>query len=221
MRATPCPVAGIEPFGPGGGLTVRGGGTSMLPNIKEPDGRSSVTESDEARLVGLVAEGDLRAFETLYRGYFPRLTRFLDRMTRRPQLIGEIIDDTMLVVWQKAHTYNLASKVSTWIFAIAYRKALKALQAVDDPLECDFEHCAGEDGCSPEDAAVLHQSQEMLSRALGALAVEQRAVVSLTFYHGLGYGEIAEIMDCPVNTVKSRMYHARRHLKTLLSGTRP
>lgn len=190
----------------------------MLRNVQEPNGRSSVTEVDEVRLISLITEGDLRAFETLYRHYFPRLTRFLNRMTHRPPLIEEIINDTMLVVWQKAGTYNLNSKVSTWIFAIAYRKALKAIRFLDDPVEYDFENCPGETGCAPEDAATQQQLRETLTRALDTLASDQRAVVNLTYYHGLGYGEIAEIMDCPVNTVKTRMFHARRRLKTLLSG---
>ena len=87
-------------------------------------------QRDEVALVGRVASGDGDAFEALYRCFYPRLRRFLERMTRRPQLVEEILNDTMLVVWRKAHTYNLRSKVSTWIFAIAFRKALKELKRV-------------------------------------------------------------------------------------------
>lgn len=183
---------------------------------KEPGAMPSGTESDDVRLVSLVASGDLWAFETLYRRYFPRITRFLDRVTRRPHLVGEIVNDTMLVVWQKAHTFNLSCKVSTWIFAIAYRKALKANRLVDDPAECDFDRYPDEAAHEPENIARLHELQVILLRALDALTVDQRAVVCLTYFNGLDYGEIAEIMECPVNTIKTRMFHARRRLETLL-----
>ena len=88
--------------------------------------RAEGSEANEVRLIGQIAGGDRLAFTQLYRAYFPRLTRFLDRMTRKPTLIEEIINDTLLVVWQKAASFNHTSKVSTWVFAIAYRKALKS-----------------------------------------------------------------------------------------------
>ena len=192
----------------------------MGTEAAEPDIRSSAAEVDEARLIRLIAQGDLPAFETLYRHYFPRLIRFIDRMMRHPHLIEEIINDTMLVVWQKAHTYDYSSKVSTWIFGIAYRKTLKAIRFLDEPVAFDFTQRADDEADAPEQEVTQHQLKEILARALDTLAVEQRAAVNLTYYHGLGYGEIAEIMECPVNTVKTRMFHARRRLKTLLSGFR-
>ena len=95
------------------------------------------TERAEVRLLGAIAAGERAAFEALYRSYHPRLTRFLDRMTRRPALVEEVLDDTMLVVWRRADRYNGRSKVSTWIFAIAYRTALKALQRFDEAIDDD------------------------------------------------------------------------------------
>lgn len=184
-------------------------GTSPIPGP---------AEADEIRLVNGIAAGDRTAFETLYRRYFPKLIRFLDRMTRRPNLIEEIVNDTMLIVWQKAHTFHPTCKVSTWIFGIAYRKALKAIRGIDEPLECDFDACEGDAGHEPENEARHHELHEILTQALDMLSPEHRAVVCLTYYHGLDYAEIADIMGCPVNTVKSRMFHARRRLESLLSG---
>ena len=178
--------------------------------------RQGGAEAVEVRLIGAIAKGDMQSFETLYRGYFPRLTRFLDRMTRSAHLIEEIVNDTMMVVWQKAGTFDQTSKVSTWIFAIAYRKGLKAIGAFDDPVESDSDDyvAAAENG--PEQEFSQQQMQILLSKALDALPAEQRHVVNLAYYHGMDYGEIADIMDCPVNTVKTRMFHARRRMKTML-----
>src|SRR5688572_33194103 len=90
---------------------------------------------DEIALMDGVAAERKDAFEALYRLYHPRLTRFLQGMTRRPALAEEILDDTMLVVWRKAHTYNPSAKVSTWIFGIAYRQALKALHRLNAGID--------------------------------------------------------------------------------------
>jgi RNA polymerase sigma-70 factor (ECF subfamily) len=171
---------------------------------------------DEVALIERVARGDTRAFETLYRHYFPRLVRFIERMTRRPELVEEILNDTMFVVSTSAHKYNRSSKVSTWIFAIAYRKSLKALRDVDIPVESDESADAIADPMEPRDEVVQAQLRRVLSEAVDALSANHRAVIELTYFHEIGYREIAQIMDCPVETVKTRMFHARRRLKTLL-----
>ncbi len=211
----------IEPFCRIKALTADKGSCMLREKrigAKTPGAKSNAMESNEMQLVSLIAEGDRQAFETLYRAYFPRLARFLDRMTRSAHLIEEIVNDTMLVVWQKARTYNQSSKVSTWIFAIAYRTALKAIHGLDEPVESDFEQWPGEATHEPEHAMTYQQLQQSIGHALDALPMEQRSVVNLTYFHGMDYGEIAETMDCPVNTVKTRMFHARRRLKALLSG---
>ncbi len=196
--------------------------TSMTRGAGAPppqgEGRD-LADRAEASLVACTARGDLHAFEQLYRAYHPRLTRFLDRLTRRPGLVGELLNDTMLVVWNRAASYNGQSKVSTWIFAIAYRKAMKALSRLDEPMPDepgDDQPAPPESG--PEYHAAQAQIRAVLAQALDRLSFEQRAIVHLTYFHGIGCREIGEIVGCPVDTVKTRMFHARRRLKTLLSG---
>jgi RNA polymerase sigma-70 factor (ECF subfamily) len=195
--------------------------TSLPRDALRPEAEgAALAEIAEARLVGRTANGELQAFEQLYRAYHPRLTRFLDRVTRRPGLVGELLNDTMLVVWNRAATYDGRSKVSTWIFAIAYRKALKALSQLDEPMAEDEgredQPAAPETG--PEYHAAQSQLRAILAQAMDHLSFEQRAVVHLTYFHGIGCREIGEIVGCPVDTVKTRMFHARRRLRTLLEG---
>lgn len=174
---------------------------------------------DELQLLARIRARDLRAFESLYRRYHPRLSRFLTNLMRRPHLVEEVLNDTMFVVWNRPESYNGASRLSTWIFAIGYRKALKALRRYDDPLE-DLQadsRASGEPG--PELQLGRRQTQEALLGAMGELSPDHRAVVDLTYFHEMGYREIAEIMDCPVDTVKTRMFYARRHLKRVMAGT--
>ncbi len=181
-------------------------------------GKLDRLESGDVQLLGRIAEGDRAAFEALYRDYFGRLARFLDRMTRQPQMIEEIINDSMLVVWQKAGQYNHSSKVSTWIFAIAYRTALAAIRRHDEPVDADFDLVPGAAIHEPDIGLSQRRLERDVGHALDKLSMEQRTVVNLTYFHGMGYEEIAETMDCPINTVKTRMFHARLRLKTMLSG---
>jgi RNA polymerase sigma factor (sigma-70 family) len=166
----------------------------------------------DAELIGQVAVGDRHAFEVLYRSYFPRLTRFLHRMTRSLPLIEEIVNEVMLVVWQKAATFDGSCKVSTWVFAIAYRKACKMLHKCDDPLECFADAIESGEACQPERQFEQQRLAHALDGALETLPLAQRAAFQLTFYHDMSCAEIAEIMECPVNTVKTRLFHARRRL---------
>jgi len=184
------------------------------PTFEAADG----VERAEAGLVARVAGRELDAFEALYRIYHPRLARFLERVTRRPGVVEEVLNDTMLVVWNRAATYNGNSKVSTWIFAIAYRKALKALHRLDDSVPDDDVAMCESPEPGPEEQLGRRELHAVLVRAMDALSPEHRAVVDLTYFHGIGYREIAHIVDCPIDTVKTRMFHARRRLKTLLAG---
>jgi len=180
----------------------------------------SSVENEEVRLLAGIASGDRRAFETLYRIYFPRLTRFLGRMTRNVELIEEIVNDTMLVVWQKGASFDGTCKVSTWIFAIAYRKGLKGLRQSDEPVESDDDHYPADARAEPEHQMSRQQLQQTVAQALDLLPLAQRTVMVLTYYHDMAYAEIADIVDCPVNTVKTRMFHARHRLQGLLASER-
>jgi RNA polymerase sigma-70 factor (ECF subfamily) len=175
--------------------------------------------SDERELLARVAAGDLQAFERLYRLYQPRLSRFLTTLLRRPQLIEEVLDDTMMVVWQTADRFRGSSKLSTWIFAIAYRKAHKARLRWPDPVEDPEQDGRISEDPAPDDELHHQKLHDSLMRAMDQLSADHRAVVDLTYFHGLGYREIAEIVDCPVDTVKTRMFHARRRLKQAIGGS--
>lgn len=177
---------------------------------------------DEVALMECVVAGQMEAFEALYRLYHPRLTRFLMGMTHRPALVEEILDDTMLVVWRRAHTYDAEARVSTWIFGIAYRQALKALRQRGDAGASDDVGEAALPSAQLAPDVELHQRDlhAMLDQAMRALSAEQRAVIELTYYLGYACREIAAIMDCPVDTVKTRMFYARRRLKALLGASR-
>ncbi len=187
---------------------------------------SAIPEEDDRELIRRVADKDRRAFETLYQRYGPRLQRYLSRLIQRPDVAEEALDDVMLVVWQNAARFNDRSRVSTWILGIAHHKALKARARLAGRLsETPVSDQQIADGEGPEDATMRGELDRLLAKGLEALSPEQRAVVELTFYQERSYHEIAEITRCPVNTVKTRMFHARKRLAPLLTalgiGRRP
>lgn len=173
-------------------------------------------DAHECGLLRRTAARDRDAFAALYLIYFQRLARFLTRLTRHPDVAEEIINDTMWVVWQHAADFRGSSRVSTWVMGIAYRRALKTFRRASLQV-VTVELGEADEGRSDAGAEVDGTDRdELVARALAALPVEQRLVVEFTYYFGHSCAEIAEIMDCPVNTVKSRMFHARRKLRTLL-----
>lgn len=175
-------------------------------------------ELGERELLSRIGARDLQAFERLYRIYQPRLARFLNAMLQRPQLFEEVLNDTMMVVWRTAGSFRGSSKVSTWIFAIAYRKAIKAKVRWPDPIADAGSDARVSNDPGPDEEVHHHRMHDAIVAAMSQLSADHRAVVDLTYFHGLGYREIAEIMACPVDTVKTRMFHARRRLKQVLSG---
>jgi RNA polymerase sigma-70 factor (ECF subfamily) len=188
---------------------------------KPEESAATAARSDSAadlRLLEKIKHGDLDAFQCLYLDYQPRLTRFLMSLVHHPQLVEEVLDDTLLVVWDKAASFKGESKLSTWIFAIAYRKAMKALRKHDLPLEDMQAQSRLSEDPGPDEDWAQKRVHALLRSAMTRLSPQHRAVVDLTYFHDLGYREVAEILKCPVDTVKTRMFYARRYLRESLEG---
>lgn len=178
--------------------------------------RGAAADAVELALLAGVKRGRRADFDALYRLYHPRLWRFLTQLLRQPDAIEEALNDTLLIVWQRADSFDGRSKLSTWIFGIAYRKGLKALSRQDLPVDDEGVPEAADTGPGPEQQLGQVQLRERLREAMGELSPEHRAVVELCYFHDMAYGEIADVVGCPAETVKTRMFYARRRLRTLL-----
>ena len=176
---------------------------------------SAAANDAERELLRRISGGDRDAFRDLYLRYHRRLARFLVRLTRGREDAEEIINDTLWIVWQRAGDFRNASRVSTWIMGIAYRRALKLIRrAATHERAMTLEIGTAEPTAS--DAFEASANRQLLERGLAQLPLEQRLVLEFTYYLDHSCEEIAEIMECPVNTVKTRMFHARRKLRTIL-----
>ena len=170
------------------------------------------TDSDDRSLIGRIAgTRDTAAFERLYHDYRRRLGPFVYRIVRDAAANEEVFNDVMLAVWRKAASYSGKSKVSTWIFGIAYRQCLKHLRGRKEMVELDD---SVHDSVDDREAI---ERQDLVVRALEKLPPEQRLVIELSYFQGNTYNEIAAIAECPENTIKTRVFHARRKLKGIMA----
>ena len=190
-----------------------------MVSADEQDNTNPSGNELDLELLSRIADGDRTALARLYQRYYSPLLSFIHRLTGDLDAAQEAVNDTMLVVWTSAARFGGRSRVSTWIMGIAYRKAMKLsarlrrwnlrFKAAD--WDKVVEPKAGVEGLTDELA-----DRDMLHRAIRRLPPKQRAVVELTYVFGYSYEEVAEIVQCHHNTVKTRMFHARRRLRQML-----
>ena len=175
----------------------------------------------DIELVARIATGDKRAFETLFTVYGERVFRYAHRMISDVSRAEEVTNDVMMEIWKNAGKFEGRSKVSTWILGITRHLALNAVRGkkldtmdIDDAPEIADESQSAQAGALDRDRDALARD---LRDALDHLSNDHRDVIELTFFQGCSYQEIAEIVGCPENTVKTRMFHARKQLKEILT----
>jgi RNA polymerase sigma-70 factor (ECF subfamily) len=173
----------------------------------------------DAELIASIARGDRRAFDKLYREYGPRIFRFAWRLIHDQTKAEEVTNDVLLEVWKNAANFEARSSVSTWILGITRHRTLNAVRnktlhvtALDEAEEVADESTTAEMAL---DQAIIAQD---LRTALDRLSPEHREVIELTYFSELSYKEIAAITHCPENTVKTRMFHAKKKLEPILAA---
>jgi RNA polymerase sigma-70 factor (ECF subfamily) len=183
--------------------------------------RHAVTDDvdREHRWVRQIASGDRAAFEELYRAYQKRVFGYLFRLLNRVDLAEEVTTDVMVEAWRSAATFRGDSKVSTWLFGIARFKGLTAARrSRADTVNVEAAGALADPRELPEQVLIKAGTADAVRQALARLSDDHREVMELTFFQGFSYPEIAAIVDCPVNTVKTRMFHARKQLRQLLAA---
>ena len=174
--------------------------------------------SDEA-LIGRIASGDKVAMQVLFARHHVRVYRFVLRLVRDQTKAEDLISEVFLDVWRQAGKFEARSAVSTWLLAIARYKALSALRRRPDEELDDEAAAAIEDpGDDPETALEKKDKGEILRKCLTALSPEHREIIDLVYYHEKSVEEVAEIVGIPANTVKTRMFYARKRLSELLKA---
>ena len=170
------------------------------------------SEQRERELLARIRHRDRDALGELYQVYQPRLFKFIFRLIRDYDVVEELVNDVMLVVWRSADNFRGDARISTWIFGIAYRQSMRRLsrKTLNLVTEIDLDQLSSPDSVDIE-------KEDWVRAGIAALPAAQRAAVVLVFYNGLSYEEAAAIVECPVGTMKTRMFHARRKLRELLN----
>jgi RNA polymerase sigma-70 factor (ECF subfamily) len=170
-------------------------------------------------LIEGIAGGDQRAMAELFRRHNVHVFRFVTRLVGDANVAEDIVNEVFLDVWRHAGQFEARSQVSTWLLSIARFKVFSNRRRRRD-AELD-ESAAGliaDESDSPEEAVLRTDKGAQLSLCINQLSGQHREVLDLVYYHERTIDEVAEIVHAPRNTVKTRMFYARKHLALLLAG---
>jgi RNA polymerase sigma-70 factor (ECF subfamily) len=172
---------------------------------------------DQLLLKQIAIDRSTVAMETLYNEYRGRLVPFLKRMTQDHTLIEETYNDVMLTVWNKAGQFKGHSKVSSWIFSIAYRACLALIkkQKFQQTVLSNFLFFKTEEIHEPVEQGT-NEKTDLLNQAIRHLPAKQQMVIELSYFQEHFIQEIALIANCPENTVKTRLHHARQKIRAFM-----
>ena len=184
-------------------------------------------KSDEALMLQLQA-GDLHSFDILVRRWEKRLLNYCYRMVNDMALAEDLRQEVFLRIYRSAKTYRPTAQFSTWMYRIATNLCLDTLAKqrhrketpIDAYLESEsdgFDERLIDPSGSPDATVLKKEIESQVRSALARLPEDQRVVVTLRHYNGMKFHEIAEILECPISTVKSRMTAGMERLNQMLS----
>ncbi len=172
-------------------------------------------EARQWNLLKKISEGDEDAFKELYESTYRRVYLYLYRILQDRQTAEDILVETYTVVWKDAKRFRGASSPTSWIIGIARNLAMNELRRRQEHEEIDEKVVGTTDGVITriED----HYRKKVLREAISKLSVKHREILHLVFYEELTYQEIADLLNMPVNTVKTRVFYAKETLKKVLT----
>ena len=174
--------------------------------------------TDEA-LVAQIAKGDKRALQILYCRHNVFIYRFVLRFLSDEASAEDVVSDVFLAVWRRAGCFEGRAQVSTWLLAIARNKALSLMRArTTEPLNDEIAETVEDLSDDPEATLQKEQRRAILQECLTQLSAVHREIVDLVYYHGKKIEEAATILGVPLNTVKTRMFYARKRIGELIAA---
>ncbi len=180
--------------------------------------RPVVDEEPDIALVRRLAAGDEGALRLLYEVYGRRLLAYALRLTGSRALAEEVLQDSLLAAWQGARSFRGDGRPIAWLLGIVHHQAMNATRRKQLPaLELDEALTAPARAPLPEAHTEAMERQQALARGLQQLSPEHRAVLDLVFFQGLTLAEAAQVCNCPLGTIKSRLSYAKAQLAGHLS----
>lgn len=169
------------------------------------------------QLLQKIAQGDKRAFEDFFRTYESSLYRFIKSKLNDSFEAADILNETFLDIWRKAGTFEGRSKVSTWLFKIAYYKTVDRIRKkIPVPMDEDDMPDLVDETPGALDCLLNSENKWHVKYCLENLKQAHRDALELAFFEDVSYAEIADIVDCPESTVKTRVFYAKGAMKRCL-----
>jgi len=180
-------------------------------------GKGSGDGSGDVALLQRVANGDRTAFAELYRRLQRPLFGYLMKLVREREMVEDVLSETMMEVWRQAARFEGRASVNTWVFSIAHHRAVSRLRkkresALDEETAAAIE----DESPTPDERAVTSDTNRLIGTLMEQLSFEHREILHLAYFQEFSVQEIADALDLPANTVKTRMFYARQRLKVLL-----
>jgi RNA polymerase sigma-70 factor (ECF subfamily) len=182
-------------------------------------GQASTSATPDERLMAQIAAGEQAALRALFTRHYSCVSRFVLRFVKDRDVVEEVVNDTFLIAWQQAPRFEGRSQVATWLLGIARHRALGAVRArqahpesVDEQREATLV-----DPSERVDTRMQREdSSHYLKRCLAMLPRKQALLIELHYFRGKSLKEAAALTGAPLNTIKSRMFLARKKLATML-----
>jgi RNA polymerase sigma-70 factor (ECF subfamily) len=192
--------------------------TYITGRLRTAAAPSEAPDTSDGALIHSIAAGDKQAMRILFARHNVRVYRFLLRFVTDQSTAEDLVSEVFLDVWRQAAKFRARSQVSTWLLAIARNKALAVLRRRStEELEEEQATAIEDPGNNPEVAMENRQKAEILLKCMAQLSPTQREVVDLVYYHEKLIDEVAEITGVPQNTVKTRMFYARKRIAELMT----
>ena len=182
-------------------------------------GQASTSAARDEKLMVQIATGEQAALRTLFTRHYSRVYRFVSRFVKDRDAVEEVVNDTFLIAWQQAPRFEGRSRVATWLLGIARYRALGAVKARQaQPESVDEQHEATlVDPSERVDARMQREdSSHYLKRCLAMLPREQSLLIELHYFSDKSLKEAAALTGVPLNTIKTRLFLARKKLATML-----
>lgn len=168
-------------------------------------------------LLERIAGGDERALEKVFSRYGDRLYSYICGLIQDESTAQDILQETMITIWEKADSYRGEGRVIAWMFGIARNKAMRSFRKKKElSIDEQTANLPQNSGNGPEKSINVRQRNESLRAGLKTLSPKHREVLDLFFLHSMNLNEVAQICNIPIGTVKSRLNHARKDLKNVL-----
>jgi RNA polymerase sigma-70 factor (ECF subfamily) len=202
------------------------GQTAVHTTTLAAEGTARLADQQDAELIAAIAQGDTAALEQLYDRYAAIIHRLALRIVHNPELAEEIVQEVFLRAWRRSASFERErGRVAQWLFGIAHNLCIDELRrqrarpvAIYEDSETPFLQQLPDERTDVASTAAARENRSLLIDVLQQLPAEQRQAIELAYFGGLSHQEIAQRLDRPLGTIKTRVRLGLQKLKLMLSA---